>query len=575
MKTGLIFTALKLIPKSLRAQGAYIVALVIFATVLDLFSLASFVPVIALILDTDRGLNFLPSAFNSIDATTSVRILTVVALSLIILKTLFNSWVTRKKADYAYRVGQVLAENSLTHYFSTPHNNFTRLDFAREMNRISNAPLTFANNFIIPIGTLFAETIVGGTLFVAAAIYKPAILLLLLLTIIPLGIIYQIIRTGIKTSSERVKSSYPLLLKSTLQSIEGLTEIRVFKKQSFFHKRFAERFKTVAEIFSKDHAIHTATSRITELVAGTCVCAVILFLSFSSVSISELILTLSVYAAISFRMIPSVNRILTSLVQLRTHEHILQDLAAADGSPANFTEEKTERTSFNRSIEFVNISVGYEHDTFLKDVSFTLNKGEQVLLYGKSGTGKTTLLLTILGLVRPTSGEIRIDGRAVNPEDLQRFQNVIGYVPQNPYMLDGSIAQNIAFGLDDDKINFKKAHNLLEQLDLASWVRTLPQGINTSIGENGNRISGGQRQRIAIARALYYDTEILLMDEVTNQLDKATEEDVMKVFNNPLLQEKTIVLVTHRPEIWKSFDTVYELKSGKLDRAVLNEMYST
>jgi ATP-binding cassette, subfamily B, bacterial PglK len=574
MKTSLIFSALKLIPESLRAQGAYIVALLIFATMLDLFSLASFLPVIALILDTNVELNFFPSAIKSIDPTTTVRILTVVALSLLILKTLFNSWVTRKKANYAYRVGQVLAENLLAHYFSTPHNNFTRIDFTREMNRISNAPLTFANNFIIPIGTLFAETIVGGTLFLAAAIYRPAIFLLLVVTIIPLGIVYQIIRSRIKTSGERVKSSYPLLLKSTLQSIEGLTEIRVFKKQFFFHKRFAQRFKSVAEIFSMDHAIHTATSRVTELVAGTCVCAVILFLSFSSVSTSELILTLSVYAAISFRMIPSVNRILTSLVQVRTHEHIVEDVKPI-GHAAKFSEENDGQILFNQSIEFVKVSVGYERDALLNGVSFTINKGEQILLYGKSGSGKTTLLLTILGFMRPISGEIRIDGRAVNTDDLQRFQSIIGYIPQNPYMLDGSIAQNIAFGVDDHKINFKKAQTLLEELDLASWVSTLPQGINTSIGEKGNRISGGQRQRIALARALYHDTEILLMDEVTNQLDKETEEDVMKVFDNSLLKEKTIVLVTHRPEIWKSFDTVYELKSGKLERAVLNEMYSS
>jgi ATP-binding cassette, subfamily B, bacterial PglK len=571
MKSHLILRALKLIPKPLRSKGVYLVILLSVGTILDLFSLASFLPVIALTLDSTRELPMLTNLVDASDRISLVRVLTLAALSLLVLKTFFNSFVTRRKADYAYQVGQQLAEASLTHYFAIPYRNYSTVDFAGEMNRISNAPLTFANNFIIPLGTLFAEVITGSMLILAAAIYKPAVFLVLIVTVLPLAIVYQRIRARIKRSTDDVKSSYPLLLKHTLQSVEGLTEIRSFRKESFFQERFAESFRKVSRVFTNDHAVHTASSRITELVAGVCICAVVFFLSFSASSTSELVLTLSIYATISFRMIPSINRILSSLVQMRTHEHIIDSLSRSASARTTFTEPEAQLT-FKQKIELIDVSFDYGNGAILTHASLTVHKNERIILHGKSGTGKTTGLLMLLGLLRPSSGTIKVDGINVHAGDNHGLHRIIGYVPQNPYMMDGSIAENIAFGVRETEIDENKIHWLLEQLDLASWVKSLPQGMNWNIGENGNKISGGQRQRIAIARALYHDAQVLLMDEVTNQLDKNTELEVMNALASPVMKEKTLVLVTHRPEIWESFDTVYELKNGKFEAAVVNEI---
>jgi ATP-binding cassette, subfamily B, bacterial PglK len=571
MKSHLILRALKLIPKPLRSKGVYLVILLSVGTILDLFSLASFLPVIALTLDSTRELPMLTNLVDASDRTSMVRVLTLAALSLLVLKTFFNSFVTRRKADYAYQVGQQLAEASLTHYFAIPYRNYSTVDFAGEMNRISNAPLTFANNFIIPLGTLFAEVITGSMLILAAAIYKPAVFLVLIVTVPPLAIVYQRIRARIKRSTADVKSSYPLLLKHTLQSVEGLTEIRSFRKESFFQQRFAESFRKVSRVFTNDHTVHTASSRITELVAGVCICAVVFFLSFSASSTSDLVLILSIYATISFRMIPSINRILSSLVQMRTHEHIIDSLSLSASAKTTFTEPEAQLT-FKQKIELIDVSFDYGNGAIMTHASLTIHKNERIILHGKSGSGKTTGLLMLLGLLRPSSGTIKVDGINVHAGDSGGLHRIVGYVPQNPFMMDGSIAENIAFGVRESEIDENKIHWLLEQLDLATWVKSLPQGMNWNIGENGNKISGGQRQRIAIARALYHDAQVLLMDEVTNQLDKNTELEVMKALASPVMKEKTLVLVTHRPEIWESFDTVYELKNGKFEAAVVNEI---
>jgi len=577
MKRSLLYRALTFVPGELRTRGLFLLLLLIFASVLDLFSLASFFPLILVIIDPDKlDSNVISKTYFGLgfDNTTSLAsALIIVAFVFLVLKTLFNTWVTYRKSAYAYSVGQRLAEKILANYFKTPHEIYSSIDYAREMNRICNAPLTFSNNFIIPLGTTISETIVGMVLVLAAALYEPGIFIFLVIVITPLTLLYGIVRSRIRKSGGEIKHQYPLLLKNTLQSVEGLTEIRSFKKESFFQARFTAAFKKVADVFSRDHVIHTGTGRVSELIAGICICALLFYSVFFGKTSTEAILVLSVYAAISFRIIPSINRIFSSLIQMKTHEHVLEELGEQNFETRSELSEKTQPSVFADSIELKNISFRYGHNPILDDASLTFHKNEKIIVHGKSGSGKTTLLLLLMGFLKQNSGEIFLDGKKLKAGEVSAFQRLFGYVPQDPYMLDGSILENIAFGLADQDIDRYQVNLLLQELDLAPWVNSLPQGMDANIGENGNKISGGQRQRIAIARALYYDPKILLLDEVTNQLDRNTEAEVMKVLNSPIFSTKTIILITHRPEIWKSFDTVYELSHGKFQQVVFSEAH--
>jgi HlyD family secretion protein len=161
------------------------------------------------------------------------------------------------------------------------------------------------------------------------------------------------------------------------------------------------------------------------------------------------------------------------------------------------------------------------------------------------------------------SGDILVDGRKIQEADSLSWRKLIGYVPQNPFILDATIAENIAFGVPKEKINYNKVKSLIQELDLEGWLSNLRDGIDTIIGEKGAKISGGQKQRLAIARALYHEAEILLLDEITNQLDKQTEIEVLNSLDNFAAHNKTIILITHRPELWKTFDAIYELNAGK------------
>ena len=194
-----------------------------------------------------------------------------------------------------------------------------------------------------------------------------------------------------------------------------------------------------------------------------------------------------------------------------------------------------------------------------------MRRGEKVGLTGDSGGGKTTLLLILLRFLKETSGEILVDGHQI--KDDHSWRKLLGYVPQAPYIIDGSIAENIAFGVPAEQIDRRKIDQLLKELGLAEMVSHLPNGIDSQIGERGVKLSGGQRQRLAIARVLYADAEVLLLDEITNQVHSFMEKEILNILNKISQEKKTIIMVTHHISNAEFFDTIYALEDG-----VVNEM---
>jgi ABC-type multidrug transport system fused ATPase/permease subunit len=219
-------------------------------------------------------------------------------------------------------------------------------------------------------------------------------------------------------------------------------------------------------------------------------------------------------------------------------------------------------------IEVSNMSYKYPgaRDFSLNNISLIIPRNSSVALVGESGAGKTTLADIILGLLKPTEGTVFVDGKDIF-SDLRGWQNKVGYIPQTINLLDDSICRNVAFGIPDSEIDDIKVWNALEAAQLKSFVEQLPDGLNTLIGERGARLSGGQRQRIGIARALYCEPEVLVLDEATSSLDGETESEVMKAIAN-IKGKKTIIIIAHRLSTIQSCDTIFELQTGKLIKAL-------
>jgi ATP-binding cassette, subfamily B, bacterial PglK len=572
--TKLIRIGINLLTHAERRKAGLIFLQSFVGSALDLFSLAVFLPVI-LMVTSQAEYNSLTTLYVYLPGLTTAQInigIIIIALSAMYLKTRYNIWLSHKRALFSYGVAARIAFQALHNFWSLSYPEYTKRSHSDEMNRINNLPLMYANNFMIPLAVLAAEGMITIMLITSIVVFDLQSFMLLLFIAVPIWFIYKRNQAHVRRTSEQIKTLYPKTLKHTLQAVVGWVEIKVFNKESFFSNTFKKSYAALGNAFSQDHTAQSSNSRTTELVAVVCVSLIALSTVMLNHFSQKETVFFFVYAGVAFRVIPSVNRILGSLLQMRTHGFAIRELAEIakpDGYRIN--EPSTEMAhEFQECIQFTNVTFKYPSgQLILKDFNMTIMKNDRIIISGKSGEGKTTALLLLLNLIEPVGGEITIDGKSY---DKQRMWNLFGYVPQNPYILDASLAENIAFGTDLQNIDFERIRQLLEELSLDQWVSELPDGVHTNIGENGCRISGGQRQRVAIARALYSNAQILLLDEITSQLDTQTASEVLDLMSSPGMQNKTIILITHRPGQFKEMSKQYILKNGKL---VFEKNYET
>jgi ABC-type multidrug transport system fused ATPase/permease subunit len=574
MKLKILSETYALLNAAQRKKGLFIVSLLVLQSLLDFFSLASFLPLIFLIVNPDLiSTNYYLKSFNDYLGFTSlvslIIFMTIAVLLFTIVKNLISVRIAKAKAGYAFGVGANLSARAVEWSLERSYLDFTKADFSQEVNLIINHPLIFANNILLPIATLLSEVLVCLLVLISMAFYDFTILLFVGVVLLPVSLLYKYHKSGLKKIKAALKEQYPLSVKYALQVTESLVEMKVLGRESFFKERFKTAHQQLMDAHTRDHVMQVSTSRLTEVIMAFVVCSLILFAVSAEQNYQQTILLLSIYASASFRIIPSVNRILQGSLQIRTHEYLLQAMRVLMNERPVQTSIVVPPTHFSEKMELRNISVRYPEGSFvLQNAGMVIHKGEKVALTGKSGEGKTTLLLVLLGFLKLNEGEIFVDGKKI--ESGQAFRRMLGYVPQNPYILDGSLAENIAFGIPTKEINREKIFQLVEDLDLNGLIDQLPDGIDTRIGERGAKLSGGQRQRLAIARALYTDADILLLDEITNQVDSMMGIEIMNLLDRLVDKKQTILMVTHTIAREDFFDTVYTLEKGRLNRVMMH-----
>jgi ATP-binding cassette subfamily B protein len=275
-------------------------------------------------------------------------------------------------------------------------------------------------------------------------------------------------------------------------------------------------------------------------------------------NVAYILPTLSLFAIALYRLLPSVNRIVngynTLLYYHRSIDVIDEELKTAQEGLGNKIIE------FKDKIELTNVNFSYQGKEVLSGINLTINKGEKIAFIGESGSGKSTLVDLIIGLYRFNQGEMKIDSVLVDESNLQNWRSQIGYIPQQVYLFDGTIAENVCFGRDLEK---SLLEIVLKQANILDFLQT-KQGVNTLVGEGGIQLSGGQKQRIAIARALYGQPEILVLDEATSALDEETERKIMNEIYQ-ISQDKTLIVIAHRLSTIKGCDKIYQLEDGALN----------
>jgi ABC-type bacteriocin/lantibiotic exporter with double-glycine peptidase domain len=355
-----------------------------------------------------------------------------------------------------------------------------------------------------------------------------------------------------------------LRMKHAQQGIGAIKDVKVSGTESFFINEYERNSDMSLSMHQKNSFIQNVTRLWLEVLAISGLTLLCLGMYFEGQTVSEILPVLGLFAAVSFRLMPSISRIVSSLNLLRfgssiinTVEKEVEQLQCADDY------EHLSALSFNKSIELKDIEFFYptSKNPALKNININVSKGEMIGFVGKSGSGKSTVIDIIMGLLEPSKGRFLVDGVSLDRKSVRQWQRLIGYVPQFIYLTDDTLKRNIAFGLNDNEIDDNAIKSALESAQLVEFVEQLPDGLETKLGERGIRLSGGQRQRIGIARALYHDPEILVLDEATSALDEITETQIIAAINR-LHGSKTILLISHRSSTLSFCDRVFSVSSG-------------
>jgi ABC-type multidrug transport system fused ATPase/permease subunit len=362
------------------------------------------------------------------------------------------------------------------------------------------------------------------------------------------------------------------------QSLGGIKEIKILGRESFFLKKYDENAAAFAKKQRQYQMAVSAPRPLMEAAGITALLGIIGFKLLRGVNAAYFIPTLSTFAVAAFRVLPSFGRISgaygTIAFQKSAVEEVYNGIRMARKEVLSDdikARGKEESLFLNKSIECKNVAYSYpESDKIVfKNVNITIPKNKSVAFIGPSGAGKTTLVDVILGILSPTEGVVLVDDCDI-AQNIDAWHKMIGYIPQNIYLIDDSIRKNIAFGIDDEIIDDERIWQVLKEVQLYDFVKELDEGLDTYIGEGGARISGGQRQRIGIARALYTNPEVLVLDEATSALDSDTEAAIMDAINS-LMGSRTMIIIAHRLTTVENCDIIYQVKNRKVVQTSLRK----
>lgn len=363
---------------------------------------------------------------------------------------------------------------------------------------------------------------------------------------------------------------YSGLFKWISQTVQGIKEVKISGKEQYFVSEYKKCGKGYVDAVQKYSLYNNIPKLLIETACVASMVGYMIYLVAAGVSTQNMLDVFSTLAAAAFVLLPCVNRINNQINSIAYFEPFfmgvsdnLQDEINGEKVDLSFATDEEEKLPVTHSIELKDITYAYPNTEKLifDHADMTIPVGASVGIVGTSGAGKSTVVDILLGLLEVKSGTVYADGRDVR-ENYRKWLKNVGYIPQMIFMLDDTIRKNVAFGVPEDKIDEKRLWEVLREAQLDEFIRTLPEGLETGIGERGIRLSGGQRQRIGIARALYNNPEVLILDEATSALDNDTEAAIMESINR-LHGKKTLIIIAHRLQTIEKCDIVYRVENGK------------
>lgn len=550
-----------------------IMILVLIGSVAELLGVSMILPFVNAIMDTNfiTGNYYLNSIYEKSGFTINGMII-LLALAMIlvyVIKNLYLVFMNNEIYKFTYTNQRNLAVRMMEHYMEQP---YIKLREQNSSDLIRNITSDSNKCFVVILNLLqmTSEAVVSGALivflFATDVIVTLSVVIMLSISML---LIMGVLKKKVNKLGQEDRKYESKMNKCVLEAFGGIKEVKITHSEEFFKEDYYNKSTAFAAIHIRKDIASIIPKQVIEVV---CIGSLMLSLSiriYMGADLSTFIPIVSVFAVAAFRLLPSVNKITNYMNSILFHKpgfiEIYNSIDLFRSPETNQVKEimkSANRIKFDNILELRNLSYHYPDSdkNVLENINIKLKKNESIGLIGPSGAGKTTLADIILGVLEATSGELIVDDEIIN-ENLYNWQKNLGYIPQSIFLSDDTIRNNIAFGIRKNEIDDKMIWKAIEEAQLKDFVESLPDGIDTRIGERGARLSGGQKQRIGIARALYYNPDVLVLDEATSALDNETEKAVMEAIEK-LQGNKTMIIIAHRLTTVQHCDSIYEVKSG-------------
>lgn len=563
-------TLWRIIPPKFRGRAAVVIATILLRALLNFVGIAMFIPILILILDSDSissnpllGKIYNRLDFNDYDSFVLAICGAIVAL--IIIKNIVVLLLYRYERNFIYSLYKELSEQLYADYHSRGLGFIKGSNSAILSRNINVVCLTFVTGILRPIASIISEATLLLFFLIALLIYSPSAALLISIIFIPAAtLFYLLVRRRLNNIGKLENEMQRAKSRIVIESFRGYEDIHVNGAYQLYFNKFTSSLNEAVKFRKRNATIAMLPQILMEIVLA--IGLAVLVIASTNSDGDQMKLLFGILAVAAVRLIPSIRNIMTNWSSIRYNSYTIDTLSDIRSSnrPTPSNDDNGERFHLHDSIEIADLTFSFEDSStpIIKKLSLKIDKGERVGIRGASGIGKSTLFNLILGLYRPTSGTISIDGERLTDDNIRRWQRSVGYVSQHVFIADMTLAENIALGIAAEDIDRERVAEAIRLADLDDFVTQLSMGIDSHIGEQGSRLSGGQRQRIGIARALYKGCDILLLDEATSSLDNLSEENI----NNSLRRlsrensSLTIVVIAHRDSSIEYCDRVITIE---------------
>ena len=548
---------------------------------LETLGVSTMIPVVTVLLTPEKVQEYIDKYdfLSKICTTLHITSVNQVAVSLLLLlmavyviKNVYLLFLVYRQNTFITQNRNNMISRVMAEFLNRPYEEYLGADIPTVFRITdSDIPQTFA--LMLALLSLASEVVVSCLIFLVLLIQNVQMTLFVILVFGVLTLlIVKVLKPRLNRIGAKNQAIQSRIAKWRIQATYGLKDVKVLNREEFFVRNYYETGKVGANV-ARNYAVLNNTPRL--LIETIFIVSMLGYIAIyinGGGDVSEMMTTIATFGVAAIRVLPSVNRINTYITEIAyttpSLNFVYENLQQGMKTDAMLAERKAnsqkEKLKLDDKIELNHISFHYPDSdkNIFTDAHMVVPRGKSVGIMGSSGAGKSTIVDILLGLLHAQEGQITCDGVDIF-KNYESWLAQIGYIPQSIYLIDESIRNNIAFGIDADKIDEKRIWEVLEEAQLKEFIEGLPEGLDTTIGDRGIRLSGGQRQRIGIARALYHDPEILVFDEATSALDNETEAAVMEAVNS-FHGKKTMVIIAHRLNTIEKCDIIYKVENEKI-----------